>query len=144
MRKFSDPKFQSSWTFTHSMSRETRGHGLYNKCLCPPPAPLLIGGISWCGPCRSLGPLLEDVASVNKGKMELVKVNVDVLPDLALQYQVSSAHWTSATPMCVVPCAGECHPCSGGAEGRGGGEPVCRAQRCSLSEGICSQSCQFS
>lgn len=44
----------------------------------------------WCGPCHSLGPLLEDVASVNKGKMELVKVNVDILPDLALQYQVSA------------------------------------------------------
>lgn len=86
------------------MSREIRGQGLYNKRLCPLPAPpLLIGGISWCGPCHSLGPLLEDVASVNKGKMELVKVNVDILPDLALQYQVSSAHWTSATPDVCCP-----------------------------------------
>ena len=44
----------------------------------------------WCGPCRMLGPVLEQVADENAGKVKVVKVNTDENQDLAQQYQIRS------------------------------------------------------
>lgn len=45
---------------------------------------------TWCNPCRQLTPRLESVISENKGKVVLVKVDIDEQSDLALDYEVSS------------------------------------------------------
>lgn len=42
----------------------------------------------WCGPCKMLGPVLEEVAAANDGRLKVVKVNVDENPDLAQKYEV--------------------------------------------------------
>ncbi len=42
----------------------------------------------WCGPCKMLGPVLEEVAAANDSRLKVVKVNVDENPDLAQQYEV--------------------------------------------------------
>ena len=44
----------------------------------------------WCGPCRALGPVLEQVASEHAGQVKVVKVNTDENQDLAQQYQIRS------------------------------------------------------
>lgn len=44
----------------------------------------------WCGPCRAIGPILEDVAARYDGKVNVVKVNVDDNPATASQYGVRS------------------------------------------------------
>ncbi len=44
----------------------------------------------WCGPCRVLGPVLEDLASEQQGKWELVKVNTEEYQELATEYQIYS------------------------------------------------------
>jgi thioredoxin 2 len=42
----------------------------------------------WCGPCRVVGPILEEVARERKGHLVVVKVNVDENPQTSTRYQV--------------------------------------------------------
>ena len=44
----------------------------------------------WCGPCRTLGPIIERVVAGTKGQVELVKVNVDENPQVSAAFQVQS------------------------------------------------------
>lgn len=44
----------------------------------------------WCGPCKMLGPVLEEVAQEKTGQAKVVKVNVDQNPGLASQYDIRS------------------------------------------------------
>jgi thioredoxin 1 len=44
----------------------------------------------WCGPCRSIGPAIEELASEYAGKIKVGKVNIDDEQELATQYRVSS------------------------------------------------------
>jgi thioredoxin 1 len=44
----------------------------------------------WCGPCQSMGPVIEDLAKEMKGKAGVYKVNVDEESDLAGEYNVMS------------------------------------------------------
>jgi thioredoxin 1 len=44
----------------------------------------------WCGPCRMLAPVLEELSDESGGKYKIVKVNTDDDKDLALQYGVNS------------------------------------------------------
>jgi putative thioredoxin len=44
----------------------------------------------WCGPCRTLGPVLERVVGATDGKVELVKVDIDANPRVAATFQVQS------------------------------------------------------
>jgi len=44
----------------------------------------------WCGPCRALAPILDQVAQGLGGKLKVVKVNVDDAQGLAGQFQVMS------------------------------------------------------
>ncbi len=44
----------------------------------------------WCGPCRTLGPVIEQLAEEQKGRWELVKVNTEEEQDIARQYRIMS------------------------------------------------------
>jgi putative thioredoxin len=44
----------------------------------------------WCGPCRTLGPVLEEVVDSTGGQVELVKVNVDENPQISSAFRVQS------------------------------------------------------
>lgn len=44
----------------------------------------------WCGPCRMLTPILEELATDKAGKVKICKVNVDEAPNLAAKFGVRS------------------------------------------------------
>jgi thioredoxin 1 len=44
----------------------------------------------WCGPCKMLTPILEEIAAEHEGKVRVVKLNVDDNPDAARRYDVMS------------------------------------------------------
>lgn len=45
---------------------------------------------TWCGPCRALAPVVEEVASEYEGKAEIVKCNLDDCEEIAAQYSIRS------------------------------------------------------
>jgi thioredoxin 1 len=44
----------------------------------------------WCGPCRAVGPILDQIAVEHADKIEVVKLNVDENPQTAAKYQITS------------------------------------------------------
>ena len=44
----------------------------------------------WCGPCRKLGPILDEISVEYSEKVDVVKVNVDDNPAIAAQYGITS------------------------------------------------------
>ena len=45
---------------------------------------------TWCGPCKMIAPVLEEIAKEFEGKVKVGKVNVDEEGELAVKYRVSS------------------------------------------------------
>ena len=54
----------------------------------------------WCGPCRTLGPLLEKVEAAYGGRFKLAKLNSDDQPEIAAQ--LSQAFGVRSIPFCVL------------------------------------------
>ena len=44
----------------------------------------------WCGPCKSLTPILEEISDDMSNKIQVVKVNLDENQDLAMKYSIRS------------------------------------------------------
>ena len=44
----------------------------------------------WCGPCRAVSPILDQLASEHSEKIDVVKLNVDDNPETAIKYQITS------------------------------------------------------
>lgn len=45
---------------------------------------------SWCGPCRMVAPIMEELADEFEGKVQIAKVNVDDQSELAAQFRIMS------------------------------------------------------
>jgi thioredoxin 1 len=44
----------------------------------------------WCGPCRAVSPILDQIATEHADKIDVVKLNVDLNPETAMKYQITS------------------------------------------------------
>lgn len=45
---------------------------------------------AWCGPCRAVAPILDEIAKEQNGKLRIAKLNVDENPNLAAKYRITS------------------------------------------------------
>ncbi|MGB3732253.1 thioredoxin [Microbacterium sp.] len=45
---------------------------------------------AWCGPCRMVSPILDEIQSEHSEKLTILKLNVDENPNLAMKYQITS------------------------------------------------------
>jgi thioredoxin 1 len=44
----------------------------------------------WCGPCRMIAPIIDNVAKKMEGKVKIVKINIDESRDVATKYNIMS------------------------------------------------------
>jgi thioredoxin len=45
---------------------------------------------TWCGPCKMLAPIFEELSTEMEGKVKFIKVDVDQCPDISMKYSVAS------------------------------------------------------
>ncbi len=67
----------------------------------------------WCGPCKQVAPILDEIASEQAGKVRVAKLNVDEHPDLARRFGVMSI------PTMIIFAKGEEADRLVGARGKG-------------------------
>jgi thioredoxin 1 len=67
----------------------------------------------WCGPCKMIAPILDEIASEQAGKVRIAKLNVDENPDIARRFDVMSI------PTLIVFKDGEAQKRMVGAKGKG-------------------------
>jgi thioredoxin 1 len=77
-------------------------------------APILVDfWAEWCGPCKTVAPILDEIANENAGKLRVGKLNIDDNPELAQRYGVMSI------PTMIVFRDGEPAKRMVGAKGKG-------------------------
>jgi thioredoxin 1 len=78
---------------THAMSGTTHivSDADFEKEVLQSSEPVVVDFFAeWCGPCKAMAPALEQVASELKGKVKVVKLDVDQNPDTAQQYRIQA------------------------------------------------------
>jgi len=67
----------------------------------------------WCGPCKMIAPILDEIASEHAGKLSVAKLNVDENPDIVRRFDVMSI------PTLIIFKDGEAQKRLVGAKGKG-------------------------
>lgn len=63
----------------------------FDKVVLQSDIPVLVDfWAAWCGPCRAIAPILDQIAAEQDGKLLIAKLNVDENSDVASRYNISS------------------------------------------------------
>ncbi|HSQ42053.1 MAG TPA: thioredoxin [Fibrobacteraceae bacterium] len=62
----------------------------FDKVISSPMPVLVDFWAEWCGPCRMIGPILDELSTEYAGKVVIAKVNVEDSPDLAGRFGIQS------------------------------------------------------
>ncbi len=65
--------------------------GTFEKAVLQSDVPVLVDfWAAWCGPCKAIAPVLDELSGEFEGKARIVKIDVDANPNLAAQYGIRS------------------------------------------------------
>lgn len=63
----------------------------FDELLANSPKPVLVDFYAtWCGPCQMMSPILEDVGSQLRDRLQVVKIDTDRYPKIASDYEIES------------------------------------------------------
>ena len=69
----------------------TLSDSTFDETVASDGAPVLVDfWAEWCGPCKQIAPILDQIADEHAGEITIAKLNVDEHPDIAMRYQVMS------------------------------------------------------
>ena len=72
------------------MAKEFTDVNFQNEVLAADKLTVVDFWAEWCGPCRAIGPVIEDLSKEYAGKVNVGKVNVDMNPQVSMNYGITS------------------------------------------------------
>src|SRR5258706_15447989 len=75
---------------TYTMAKEFNDSNFQSEVIASDKLTVVDFWAEWCGPCRAIGPVIEELSKEYNGKVNVGKVNVDYNPQVSMNYGITS------------------------------------------------------